>query len=42
MSETINFNDVGFLDTQIEQLFKCKPLPEDHVKALCLKAKDIL
>jgi serine/threonine-protein phosphatase 2A catalytic subunit len=30
------------LDSQIEQLMKCKPLAELDVKALCEKAKEIL
>jgi serine/threonine-protein phosphatase 2A catalytic subunit len=29
-------------DNYIEQLMKCKPLPEDDVKGLCDKAKEIL
>jgi serine/threonine-protein phosphatase 2A catalytic subunit len=30
------------LDEQIEKLMKCQPLPEEAVKALCEKAKEIL
>lgn len=30
------------LDRQIEQLMKCQPLPENEVKALCDKAREIL
>ncbi len=30
------------LDTQIEQLKRCEPLKESEVKALCLKAMEIL
>jgi serine/threonine-protein phosphatase 4 catalytic subunit len=30
------------LDTQIEQLKRCEPLKESEVKALCLKAIEIL
>jgi serine/threonine-protein phosphatase 2A catalytic subunit len=30
------------LDAHIEQLMQCKPLPEEAVKALCEKAKEIL
>jgi serine/threonine-protein phosphatase 2A catalytic subunit len=30
------------LDAHIEQLMKCQPLPEEAVKALCEKAKEIL
>jgi hypothetical protein len=30
------------LDKQIGQLMKCQPLPEEAVKALCEKAKEIL
>ena len=39
---TIDFNDIKYLDTQIDWLLKCKPLPEDNIKALCEKAKEIL
>jgi serine/threonine-protein phosphatase 2A catalytic subunit len=42
MSETIDFSDLKYLDSQIEQLLECKPLPEDRIKALCEKAKEIL
>jgi serine/threonine-protein phosphatase 2A catalytic subunit len=38
----INFSDIKYLDTQIEQLLECRPLPEDCIKALCEKAKEIL
>lgn len=30
------------LDRQIEQLKRCEPLKESEVKALCLKAREIL
>lgn len=30
------------LDTQIESLMKCQPLPEAEVKVLCDKAREIL
>lgn len=30
------------LDAQIEALMKCQPLPENDVKALCDKAREIL
>lgn len=30
------------LDEQIEKLMKCQPLPEEAVKSLCEKAKEIL
>lgn len=30
------------LDAAIEQLMQCKPLPENDIKALCEKAKEIL
>jgi serine/threonine-protein phosphatase 4 catalytic subunit len=30
------------LDRQIEQLKRCEPLKESEVKALCLKAMEIL
>jgi serine/threonine-protein phosphatase 2A catalytic subunit len=38
----MNFSDIKYLDTQIDQLLLCKPLPEDSIKALCDKAKEIL
>jgi serine/threonine-protein phosphatase 2A catalytic subunit len=34
--------EVNKLDGYIDCLMKCKPLPEDDVKALCEKAKEIL
>jgi len=36
------FADVANLDEAIETLLTCKPLPEDQVKDLCEKAKEIL
>lgn len=30
------------LDAQIEQLMKCEPLPENDVKTLCDKAREVL
>ena len=41
MSE-MNFSDIKYLDAQIDLLLDCKPLPEDSIKALCEKAKEIL
>lgn len=41
MSE-MNFSDIKYLDSQIDLLLDCKPLPEDSIKALCEKAKEIL
>jgi serine/threonine-protein phosphatase 2A catalytic subunit len=38
----INFSDISYLDQQIATLSDCKPLPEDCIKALCEKAKEIL
>lgn len=35
-------NPYASLDAQIEQLMKCQPLPENDVKALCDKAREIL
>ena len=35
-------NPFGGLDNKIEQLMKCLPLPEDDVKTLCEKAREIL
>jgi len=34
--------DIARLDEQIKMLMECKPLPEDQVRALCEKAKEIL
>lgn len=34
--------EMSDLDRQIEQLKKCEPLKESEVKALCLKAMEIL
>jgi len=41
-SGSANFNDVKFLDAQLETLYSCKPLPEESVKQLCDVAKEIL
>ena len=35
-------NPFASLDAQIEQLKECKPLPENDVKILCDKAREIL
>ena len=40
--EEINFSDIGYLDKSIGELLECKPLPEDQIKALAEKAKEIL
>jgi hypothetical protein len=37
-----SFKDMSNLDRQIEQLKRCEPLKESEVKALCLKAMEIL
>ena len=42
MSDSVNFDDNALLDNAIEQLKTCKPLPEDKIKALCEKAKEVL
>lgn len=39
---TLTVGEINKLDGYIECLMKCKPLPEDDVKALCEKAKEIL
>ena len=39
---TIDFNNIQFLDEMIARLLECNPLPEDTIKALCEKAKEIL
>jgi hypothetical protein len=36
------FDAMSDLDRQIEQLKRCEPLKESEVKALCLKAMEIL
>lgn len=38
----IDFSDISYLDQQIARLLDCSPLPEDNIKALCEKAKEIL
>ena len=42
MSKTIDFSNSEYIDRTIEELLECKPLPEEKVKALCEKAKEIL
>ena len=37
----VNSNEIGNLDTYIEQLLTCKPLKESDVKFLCEKVKEI-
>ena len=37
----VNSNEIGNLDTYIEQLLTCKPLKESDVKFLCEKVKRI-
>ena len=37
-----DFDNIEYLDTQIDKLYGCKPLAEDQIKALCDKAKEIL
>ena len=37
----INPNEIGNLDSYIEQLMQCKPLKESEVKFLCEKVKSI-
>lgn len=41
-SSPTTVNPYGSLDAQIEQLLKCQPLPEQDVKDLCDKAREIL
>ena len=38
----LSTNDIAKFDGHIEQLMECKPLPENDVKYLCEKAKEIL
>eukprot|EP00879_Flechtneria_rotunda_P014040 GHRR01014667.1.p1 GENE.GHRR01014667.1~~GHRR01014667.1.p1 ORF type:complete len:168 (+),score=31.67 GHRR01014667.1:272-775(+) len=42
MATSLPDNPYHDLDEQIARLMKCQPLPEDAVKALCEKAKEIL
>ena len=41
-ARTINMEEIQHLDQQIDVLFDCKPLPENQIKQLCEKAKEIL
>lgn len=38
----LSMTDIECLDRQINQLMECKPLPENEIKILCEKAKEIL
>jgi len=38
----LTVGEIPMLDKQIEILMECKPLPENEVKALCERAKEIL
>ncbi|OMJ69855.1 hypothetical protein SteCoe_32311 [Stentor coeruleus] len=38
----LSMTDIECLDRQINQLMDCKPLPENEIKTLCEKAKEIL
>ena len=38
----LSMTDIECLDQQISQLMECKPLPENEIKILCEKAKEIL
>jgi serine/threonine-protein phosphatase 2A catalytic subunit len=38
----LSMTDLECLDNQITQLMDCKPLPENEIKVLCEKAKEIL
>ena len=38
----LSMTDIECLDRQIQQLMDCKPLPENEIKQLCEKAKEIL
>lgn len=42
MSSILSMEEISILDRQIEQLYDYKPIPENEVKALCDKAKEIL
>lgn len=42
MTSMLNMNEIGILDRQILQLHDYKPIPENEVKNLCDKAKEIL
>jgi serine/threonine-protein phosphatase 2A catalytic subunit len=38
----LSMSDIECLDRQISSLMECKPLPENEIKVLCDKAKEIL
>ena len=42
MTNYLSIEEVEILDSQIEALFDCKPLPEGEVRVICEKAKEIL
>ncbi|CAD8109122.1 unnamed protein product [Paramecium primaurelia] len=42
MSSKITTPEANNLDNQIQHLYQCKPLPEQDVKLLCEKAKEVL
>lgn len=42
MAAKLTSADAGNLDKQIQHLYQCKPLPENEVKQICEKAKEIL
>lgn len=42
MTTKYNFDDISFVDECITDLMECKPLPENKIKQLCEKAKEIL
>jgi len=42
MTSILNTSEIGTLDRQIAQLNEYKPIPENEVKNLCDKAKEIL
>lgn len=37
----VDIGEYRELDEQIEHLMQCKPLSEEQVKALCMKAQEI-
>jgi len=42
MSSILSMEEIAVLDRQIDQLYDYKPIPENEVKGLCDKAKEIL
>ena len=41
-NKSIDFKQISILDSQIEVLLQCKPLPESEIKILCDKVRQTL